>query len=129
MISSYRAKCKCVDDEFYMILMASTIVQSLDENQSVTARETFNFTKLSELDTEHFQDNHCIGKFQVFCIISLYDSSNKTQHVYTINNFIQFILDVIGIVAKSGTLDCFINQENVEELYLDFQITDNMYAT
>ncbi|KAL1811282.1 hypothetical protein ACET3Z_021347 [Daucus carota] len=44
--------------------MASTIVQSLDENQSVTARETFNFTKLSELDTEHFQDNHCIGKFQ-----------------------------------------------------------------
>lgn len=63
MISSYRSSCKCSDDEYFMIFMNDTIVLPLPTEEFLAVTEKFKFTKLSQIDIQHFQNNHCIGNY------------------------------------------------------------------
>lgn len=129
MISSYRSSCKWAEnDEFFMILMNSTIVLPLQRDECVTAKETFNFKDYSHLDKQHLQGNHCIGMQHTYLstLTIFYSILNQWLYINTEKNLIQFALDVIGIVVKKGTMDFFINKHNEEEIFLDFEITDTM---
>ena len=63
MISTYISTCKWAEhDDFFMILMNTTIVMPLQIGDCFTTKETFKFRDLSEIDVEHLCENHCIGK-------------------------------------------------------------------
>lgn len=64
MVSTYKGKYRCCDDQFHIILMDSTIAYNLNNGNTVKANEIFKFTKLSTIDTSCFQDEYCIGKLQ-----------------------------------------------------------------
>ena len=77
MVSSYKGKYRCCDDQFHIILMDSTIAYKLSNGNTVKANEIFKFTKLSMVDTSCFQDEYCIGKLpeiECVCLCKIYHS-------------------------------------------------------
>ncbi|WOH12422.1 hypothetical protein DCAR_0831926 [Daucus carota subsp. sativus] len=62
-----------------------------------------------------------LGGISVF----LTDNSNTRIYCWIPSNLAEFY-DIIGILGKKASLDIFINKHGEEEVYLDFEIMDNM---
>lgn len=61
MVSTYKGKYKCCDDEFHIVLSDETIIRPLYNYHDITPKEIFKFTDLCTLEKSSFQDDHCLG--------------------------------------------------------------------
>ncbi|WOG92584.1 hypothetical protein DCAR_0311857 [Daucus carota subsp. sativus] len=89
MVSTYKGKYRCCDDQFHIILMDSTIAYNLNNGNTVKANEIFKFTKLSTIDTSCFQDEYCID------VIGLLKERKPLDFLVKENNEEEPILDFI----------------------------------
>ncbi|KAL1822219.1 hypothetical protein ACET3Z_008997 [Daucus carota] len=60
MVSTYKGKYKCCDDEFHIVLSDETIIRPLYNYHDITPKEIFKFTDICTLEKSSFQDDHCL---------------------------------------------------------------------
>lgn len=71
VVTPFTGKYKCLKDNKHIVFLTSTTIMEIPNIGILLREEIFDFTHLSTIDEDHFQDSHCIGIYwsHVFVII------------------------------------------------------------